>query len=809
MRQGDGCGELGHVGVVVAVVSSRNMQQAMRRQATVKTAFVGAFSPERQPLNATTLMEVFRDDEGEIFPQEDLPRALPLEYQVHAGAGAPCTGELHCSAAGAVAGQEVLLDSWQLEYQKRLANLGTKLRGWQPSLRASVASTGKSASLRWSKALLPDDEAPSQQPDGTGLDLHFESSLKADKPQSLSKVENEWEQRAEVVIGPRAQAKYLNFSLPVGVALGAVFSSRAQPGDGASQATLPWRPKFFAELSWPGLYELRGWLVEAQTLHRRIGALSGQARRAWRSKADPSPPAQWALTHFKQHPPFRLPNAVGNSMDSASSFLRDRLTWLRQRSDPWTLRGASRPAVMPATKLRIGSDGPSALLGLQSAEAGLGGSGFESVVEVSRLGWGAKLAVALGIADQGFGQPRYAVTASGAWHNSTSLMHELKWMLSEGQWAGVTFQNGGPGRSRYEVKNIIGSGSYGSVCEAYDKERDQNVAIKRVKHMFDDLVDCKRILRETAIMTRLTHPHIVQIYDIIEPSHMRSFDELYIVMELCDSDMKKLIKTDVLLTPLHINTLLYNLLVGLKYLHSAGIWHRDLKPANCLVNQDCSVKICDFGLSRAVSSVQHAPLPNTPRGEEEPNEVAGPVVPHTAKAKRTMTRHVVTRWYRAPELILLQDNYNEQIDMWSVGCIYAELLQMLEGTHTEDRGPLFPGSSCYPLSPDRKHRKDPRFHTSLGTDQLNVIFDLLGTPSEAEIAQLQTEEAKQHIRALARRERKGVRSRFPDAPDASVDLLEKMLKFTPRERVNVDLALDHELFKDIRDRSVETVALGT
>lgn len=360
--------------------------------------------------------------------------------------------------------------------------------------------------------------------------------------------------------------------------------------------------------------------------------------------------------------------------------------------------------------------------------------------------------------------------------------------------------------SRYEVKNIIGSGSYGSVCEAYDKERDQNVAIKRVKHVFDDLVDCKRILRETAIMTRLSHPHIVQIYDIIEPSHMRSFDELYIVMELCDSDMKKLIKTDVLLTPLHINTLLYNLLVGLKYLHSAGIWHRDLKPANCLVNQDCSVKICDFGLSRATSSVQHAPLPNTPRGDEDASEVSGPVVPHTAKAKRTMTRHVVTRWYRAPELILLQDNYNEQIDMWSVGCIYAELLQMLEGTHHEDRGPLFPGSSCYPLSPDRKHRKDPRFHTRGSTDQLNVIFDLLGTPSEAEIAQLQTEEAKQHIRALARRERKGVRSRFPDAPEESMDLLEKMLKFTPIERIVVDAALDHDLFKDIRDRQVETVA---
>jgi len=363
--------------------------------------------------------------------------------------------------------------------------------------------------------------------------------------------------------------------------------------------------------------------------------------------------------------------------------------------------------------------------------------------------------------------------------------------------------------SRYEVKSIIGSGSYGSVCEAHDKDKDRNVAIKRVKHMFDDLIDCKRILRETAIMTRLSHPHIVQIYDIVEPSHMRTFDELYIVMELCDSDMKKLIKTDVQLAPIHINTLLYNLLVGVKYLHSAGIWHRDLKPANCLVNQDCSVKICDFGLSRAMTTVQQAPLPNTPRGEDSTTEDevrTGPMVPHTAKAKRCMTRHVVTRWYRAPELILLQDDYNQMIDIWSVGCIYAELLQMLEGTHHEDRGPLFPGSSCYPLSPDRKHKKDPKFHTRGSTDQLNVIFDLLGTPSEAEIAQLQTEAAKNHIRACARREHRGVRARFPHAPSESLDLLEKMLRFSPRQRIIVDVALQHPLFTDIRDASLETVA---
>merc|ERR1712061_913096 len=102
---------------------------------------------------------------------------------------------------------------------------------------------------------------------------------------------------------------------------------------------------------------------------------------------------------------------------------------------------------------------------------------------------------------------------------------------------------------------------------------------------------------------------------------MKTFDELYVVMEICDSDLKQLCCTNKTLTPVHINTLLYNLLVGLKYLNSAGIYHRDLKPANCLVNQDCSVKICDFGLSRATGEeAQHLPpaqhAPRRRRGRE-------------------------------------------------------------------------------------------------------------------------------------------------------------------------------------------------
>lgn len=337
------------------------------------------------------------------------------------------------------------------------------------------------------------------------------------------------------------------------------------------------------------------------------------------------------------------------------------------------------------------------------------------------------------------------------------------------------------------------------------------MAIKRVRNMFDDLIDCKRILRELAILNRLDHRNVVRIHDIVQPRDLASFDELYIVMEICDSDLKKLIKQDVQLRPEHVNTLLYSLLVGLKYLHSAGIYHRDLKPANCLCNQDCTVKICDFGLSRAIGEERQphlAELPNTPRDQDGEGQQPVRVVPSTVKAKRVMTQHVVTRWYRAPELILLQDNYTEAIDVWSVGCIYAELLQMLDGTSFQDRSPLFPGSSCFPLSPDRRHKNDFKFHTRGSQDQLNMIFDLIGTPSEQDLANLERDDAKRYIKHFNVRVGQGIAQKFSWADPQSISFLEQMLRFSARDRISVAAALNHPLLTDYRAPETETTAPG-
>merc|ERR1712060_22907 len=174
--------------------------------------------------------------------------------------------------------------------------------------------------------------------------------------------------------------------------------------------------------------------------------------------------------------------------------------------------------------------------------------------------------------------------------------------------------------------------------------------------------------------------------------------------------------------------------------------------------------------------------------------------------KRHLTGHVVTRWYRAPELILLQKNYTEAIDVWSVGCIYAELLGMLEGIHMQDRGPLFPGSSSFPLSPDHKHKTDYKYHTRAKHDQLNMIFNLLGTPTEEDIDQLDRDDAKRYIACFAKRTGDGLSSKFPKVDRAFLNILDSMLRFDPTKRIQISDAIDNPIFNEVRDKSKETTA---
>jgi mitogen-activated protein kinase 1/3 len=283
---------------------------------------------------------------------------------------------------------------------------------------------------------------------------------------------------------------------------------------------------------------------------------------------------------------------------------------------------------------------------------------------------------------------------------------------------------------KYKVLKRIGTGAFGMVCEAINNETGERVAIKHITNLFEDIADSKRLLREISILKTLNHPCVVRVKEIIVSGTPEQFDECYIVMEHAQSDLKRLIKSPLNLEEKHIKTIAYNIICAIHYIHSADILHRDLKPANILVNEDCEVKICDFGLARgfnaeaegSAASGEEAKFDTAPASVEESAPPAPAATDKPAPLKKgppklsrgksntlnkEMTGHVVTRWYRAPELILMEREYTKAIDVWSVGCILAELNSMLAGNAATfmDREPLFPGSSCFPLSPDLKTKQ--------------------------------------------------------------------------------------------------------
>ncbi|KAK6117283.1 hypothetical protein DH2020_048977 [Rehmannia glutinosa] len=152
--------------------------------------------------------------------------------------------------------------------------------------------------------------------------------------------------------------------------------------------------------------------------------------------------------------------------------------------------------------------------------------------------------------------------------------------------------------SRYRIEEVIGKGSYGVVCSAFDTHLGEKVAIKKINDIFEHVSDATRILREIKLLRLLRHPDIVEIKHILLPPSRREFKDIYVVFELMESDLHQVIKANDDLTPEHYQFFLYQLLRGLKYIHTANVFHRDLKPKNILANADCKLKICDFGLAR-------------------------------------------------------------------------------------------------------------------------------------------------------------------------------------------------------------------
>jgi mitogen-activated protein kinase 1/3 len=194
--------------------------------------------------------------------------------------------------------------------------------------------------------------------------------------------------------------------------------------------------------------------------------------------------------------------------------------------------------------------------------------------------------------------------------------------------------------TKYELIKAIGHGAYGVVVSAIDHSSDSKVAIKKIPDTFEDLVDAKRIVREIHLLRSFDHDNVIRVVDLFTPQPYDDFNDVYIVSDLLDTDLHRVIYSQQPLTSEHIQYFLYQMLCGLNYIHSAGVIHRDLKPSNILMNANCDLRICDFGLSRGISSSDE-------HGDG-------------------LTEYVVTRWYRAPEIMLSCPSYDSQIDVWSM-----------------------------------------------------------------------------------------------------------------------------------------------
>ncbi|KAF9108217.1 Cyclin-dependent kinase catalytic subunit [Mortierella sp. AM989] len=295
----------------------------------------------------------------------------------------------------------------------------------------------------------------------------------------------------------------------------------------------------------------------------------------------------------------------------------------------------------------------------------------------------------------------------------------------------------------YQKLEKIGEGTYGIVYKATQKITGKTVALKKIRLENEDEGVPSTAIREISLLKELKHENVVQLLDIIHDE-----TKLYLVFEFLDLDLKKFMDSqpktpEGIGLPMElVKIYLFQLLQGVEFCHARRILHRDLKPQNLLIDDKRSLKLADFGLARAFG----IPL-------------------------RTYTHEVVTLWYRAPEILLGSRHYSTAVDMWSVGCIFAEMIT---------RMPLFPGDS--------------------EIDELFKIFKIRGTPNERIWPGVQ--ELKDWKSSFPQWGREPMGNVLPQLSPDGLDLISQMIEYDPARRISAKRALLHPFFNDLKEAAM-------
>ncbi|CAF1503477.1 unnamed protein product [Adineta steineri] len=288
----------------------------------------------------------------------------------------------------------------------------------------------------------------------------------------------------------------------------------------------------------------------------------------------------------------------------------------------------------------------------------------------------------------------------------------------------------------YEIHKRLGKGAYGIVWKATDKRTKEVVALKKIFDAFRNQTDAQRTYREIVFLREFgEHPNVIRLQNVLRADNDK---DIYLVFEFMEADLHNVIRKGNILKDTHKRYVMYQLLKAMKYLHSANVIHRDMKPSNVLINQQCRVKICDFGLARSLNYIF-----------EDPQHPA-------------LTEYVATRWYRAPEILLASSKYTKGVDMWSIGCILGEVLL---------GKPLFQGTSTF--------------------NQLERILHHIPTPSHSDIASIASHYGPSVLERASTGQKKSLDNLLPNAGEEALDLLRRLLHFNPDKRITAEEGVRH------------------